>query len=129
MVDIREEVYPILQSIAPTYYEYPPILVECAEKKESVPQEYFPMISYFDSNHEGDNYFDGKATTDDVEITIDCWERADINTGEIKEIHFDVDKALIRNGYRRTMYQHPNEDDTNIEHYAIKYKKFKEETP
>lgn len=129
MVDIRPEVYAILKTIATTYPEYPDILTQCAEANNPVPQEYFPMISYFDSGHDSDSYFNGKATTDDIEVTIDCWERQDFNTGEFKEIYFDVDSSMRNNGFRRTMYLKQDEDDTRIVHHSMKYKKLKEETP
>lgn len=127
MEDKRNEIFAILNSIAPTYFQYPQILVDKVTNGEKIPDDFFPVISYFDSNHESDSYFDGKSTIDDIEYTVDVWERQNDSTGKLKEVHFDVDKALKNANYRRVSFANIYETDTKINHYSMRYKKLEEE--
>lgn len=119
MKDTRDLVVTILNVIAPTEYMYPSKIV-------NPPDNYFPRISYWDSNHNADGYEDNKSTLDDLEYTIDCWERQD-SSGDLNEIHFAVDSVMRNAGYRRTMYVPQYESDTKIYHYSMKFKKIEED--
>lgn len=121
MKDTRDQLVTLLTPIATTYYFYPQILLSYAESQQALPQNYFPMISYKDG-HNADNFSDGTAKADMVEYTLDCWERED-NTGNLIEIHFSVDTAMIGAGYKRTMYVSQYETDAKIYHYTMKYQK------
>ena len=127
MIDLRHEVYGILSAIAPADYQYPQTLVDAGNTNETVSQEFFPHISYWDSDHDGSNYFDGEVVTDDVEFTVDVWERADAE-GNLNEVHFQVDEAMRAAGYRRVMFAPQYETDTKIYHYSFKFKKLAEES-
>lgn len=115
MVDLRQEISDLLAPIAPTDYYYPPA------------GSTFPHISYFQSGSDSNNYFDGKATTNDLEFTIDCWERVDPTTGILTEIHDLVDTTMRNNQYRRVSFVSLYEVDVKLYHYSMKFKKVKEE--
>lgn len=129
MVNLNEEAYSILNNIAPTYYQYPQILVDSAQNQAPAPQDSFPMISYYDSDHSADGYADGANLVDTVEITADVWERADINTGVLASVYQQVDTAMRQNKYLRTGFVNQYEEDTKIYHYTYKFKKIAEEAP
>jgi len=129
MVNILPQVYNILSQIAPSYYQYPQILVDATRNQTGVEQKYFPMISYFDSDHLADQFQDGQNNADVNEITVDVWERADSDTGELTSIYADVDQSMRKNNFIRTMYTNQYEEGTLINHYTFKYKKILEETP
>lgn len=129
MVNILPQVYSILSTIAPSYYQYPQVLVDAARNQAGVEQKYFPMISYFDSDHLADQFQDGQNNADVNEITVDVWERADSDTGELTSIYSDVDQAMRQNNFIRTMFTNQYEENTLINHYTFKYKKILEETP
>lgn len=129
MVNLNEEAYSILNNIAPTYYQYPQILVDSTQNQTPPPQDYFPMISYYDSDHAATAYADGTNLIDIPEITVDVWERADINTGELTSIYQQVDTAMRQNKYLRTGFVNQYEEDTKIYHYTYKFKKIAEEAP
>ncbi|MCR3759151.1 hypothetical protein KYB31_09130 [Clostridium felsineum] len=129
MVNILPQVYNILSQVAPSYYQYPQVLVDAVRNQSNVEQKYFPMISYFDSDHSADQFQDGLNDVDTVEITVDVWERADSSTGELISVYADVDTAMRANKFIRTMFANNFEDDTLINHYTFKYKKILEETP
>ncbi|KHD34362.1 hypothetical protein NL50_17390 [Clostridium acetobutylicum] len=129
MVNILPQVYNILSQIAPSYCQYPQILVDATRNQTGVEQKYFPMISYFDSDHLADQFQDGQNSNDVIEITVDIWERADSDTGELISVYADVDQAMRANKFIRTMFTNSFEEDTLINHYTFKYKKILEETP
>lgn len=129
MVNLNIEAYQILNNIAPTYYQYPQVLVDSTQNQTPVPQDSFPMISYYDSDHSADSYADSINLVDTVEITVDVWERADINTGELTSIYQQVDTAMRQNKYLRTGFVNQYEEDTKIYHYTYKFKKIAEEAP
>ena len=115
MIDNNEDVYKILSTVGNTYKQYPKTFA------------IFPIISYWDSNHDADGFYDGKSTEDRVETTVDIWEKED-NTGDLIEIHANVDKAMRANGFIRSnpiVCQY--ETDTFIIHYTGKYKRLYEE--
>lgn len=129
MVNLNVETYQILNNIAPTYYQYPQILVDSAQNQEPVSQDYFPMISYYDSDHAADSYADSTNLADIVEMTVDVWERANQDTGELTSIYQQVDTAMRQNGYLKTGFVNQYEEDTKIYHYTYKFKKIAEEAP
>lgn len=115
MVDNRALVFQTLSSLGYTVdYQYP-------EKFET-----FPCISYFDSGHIADDYEDGAATADVTEYTVDVWEKAD-STGNLIEIHLQVDKAMRDAGFFRQGFINQFEEDTKINHYTFKFIKPEEE--
>lgn len=124
----NSEIYGILSSIASTEYQYPQSLVTASTNGQGVPADFFPVISYFDSNHEATSYQDGKSTIEDIEYTVDVWERVNPSTGELISIYKDVDSALRAADYRRITFANLYEDVTQINHYSIRYKKAFEET-
>jgi hypothetical protein len=95
---------------------------------QGVPVDYFPVISYFDSNHDSSYYADGLNKIEDIEYTVDVWERVNPNTGELNSIYGQVDEVLRQNGYRRITFANLYETDTQINHYSFRYKKVFEET-
>ncbi|AGK96802.1 hypothetical protein [Clostridium pasteurianum] len=122
------EIFTILNAIASTEYQYPQSLVTASTNGQGVPADFFPVISYFDSNHNAMQYQDGKSIIEDIEYTVDVWERANPNTGELISIYSNVDKALRDNGYRRITFANLYETVTQINHYSMRYKKAFEET-
>lgn len=121
------EIYNILNAIAKTYYQYPQDLVTMSTDGQGVPADYFPAVSYFDSDHQAMQYQDGKSTIEDIEYTVDVWERVNPDTGEYISIYANVDSALRANGYRRITFANIYEDTTQINHYSMRYKKAFEE--
>ena len=124
----NSEIYSLLITIRPTYYQYPSDLVTMSTNGQGVPSDYFPVISYFDSNHEATGYEDGLNSLEDIEYTVDVWERTNPTTGEYISIYEDVDRVLRQNGYRRITFANLFEDVTQINHYSMRYKKIFEET-
>lgn len=115
MRDNNAEVYTVLSAVGNTYFQYPSSFAT------------FPIISYWDSNHEADEFLDGKSTIDKVETTVDVWEKEDSN-GNLIKIHTQMDSAMRASGFVRSnpivgMY----ETDTHVYHYQGKYKKPYEE--
>jgi hypothetical protein len=115
MIDNNEEVYGVLSVIGTTFFQYPDSFAT------------FPIISYWDSSHEADDYEDGKSGVDRIETTVDVWEKEDAN-GNLIKIHEQMDSAMRAAWFARTnpiigMY----ENDIHIFHYQGKYKKLYEE--
>ena len=125
MVDLRNEIDALLSTIATTNYQYPEVLAQSSASGQSPPDDAFPCISFFDG-HDLGNYYDGKPTTDDVAITVDCWEKINVNTGEFIEIHFQVDALLRANRYRQISFTPLYEGDVKVYHYSMQYKKIEE---
>lgn len=124
----NSEIVAILIGIAPTEYQYPQTLVTASTNGVGVPVDFFPVISYFDSNHDATGYEDGLSTVEDLEYTVDVWERSNPDTGELISIYIEVDRTLRENGYRRVSYANLYETTTQINHYSMRYKKAFEET-
>ena len=115
MIDNNAEVYSILSVVNATDFQYPLSFAT------------FPIISYFDSNHEADGFVDGNSTQDRIETTVDVWEKEDSN-GNLIKIHAEMDLAMRSHGFIRSnpiVGQH--ETDTHVDHYTGKYKKLYEE--
>jgi len=115
VIDNNADVYTILSTVGKTYPQYPEIFTT------------FPIISYWDSNHEADDYQDNKSGVDIIETTVDIWEKED-SSGNLIKIHVQVDSAMRTHGFIRTgpivgLY----EDDTHVYHYQGRYKKIYEE--
>jgi hypothetical protein len=116
MIDNNADVYTILSAIATTYPDYPTSFTD------------FPMLSYWDTNHDADGYYDGKSTLDKIETTVDVWEKEDPATGELIKIHTDMDNAMRAADFIRTSpIAGGYETDTHVFHYTGKYKKIYEE--
>jgi len=115
MIDNNAEVYAVLSAVATTDFQYPDSFAT------------FPIISYWDSGHESDEFEDGFSTVDRVETTVDVWEKEDA-TGNLIKIHEQMDSAMRGARFIRTnpiigMF----ETDTHVYHYQGKYKKLYEE--
>lgn len=123
----NSEIVGILSSIATTEYQYPQSLVTASTNGQGVPADFFPVISYFDSNHNAMQFQDGVSTIEEIEYTVDVWERPNPSTGELISIYQEVDQTLRENGYRRTSFANLYETDTSISHFSIRYKKVFEE--
>lgn len=115
MIDNNVEVYALLSSVATADKQYPKSFAT------------FPIISYWDSNHEASDFVDGKSTIDIIETTVDIWEKEDLS-GNLIEIHGQMDSVMRANDFVRSnpiVCQY--ETDTFVTHYTAKYKKPYEE--
>jgi len=116
MIDNNAEVCAILSLVGTTYFQYPTSFAT------------FPIISYWDSGHEADGFYDGKSTVDKPEITVDVWEKEDPLTGALIKIHAQMDSAMRAHGFiRANPIVGTYETDTHVYHYQGKYKKLYEE--
>jgi len=115
LIDNNDEVNIVLSAVGNTEFQYPKSFAT------------FPIISYWDSNHEADDFADGKSGMDRVETTVDVWEKEDMN-GNLIKIHAEMDSAMRVAGFIRSnpivgLY----ETDTFVYHYQGRYKKIYEE--
>ena len=117
MIDNNALVYSILKPVGvtfscPVYAEYPAAITV------------FPCITFMDTDHSDGDFSDGRSHADLVEITVNCWEKADPITGITIEVHQAVDAAMSASGdwYDRG-FVHLFEPDTKVHHYVQKYGK------
>lgn len=126
MVDNRASVYAALVSLGYTVdYYYPSTFADVDENGTFQ----FPRMSYYDSGHTPDDYADNVPHIDETEITVDVWEKANPQTGELVEIHAQADKVMADAGFTRVVYipQSQMNDKEILYHITMKFKKLESE--
>lgn len=83
----------------------------------------FPRITFFELNNTGDSFADNQEIASDISFQIDIWSK-----NSTSAIHVKVDEIMKNIGFFRYAVADLYESDTQVFHYAMRYRKVEEET-
>ncbi|MDM5270540.1 DUF3168 domain-containing protein [Bacillus wiedmannii] len=82
----------------------------------------FPRITFFELNNVPDSFADDEITSSEITFQIDIWSK-----NSTTAIHSKVDAIMNGIGFTRYAIADLYEDDTQIFHYAMRFRKVEEE--
>lgn len=84
--------------------------------------EEFPRITFFELNNIPDSFADDQETVSEITFQIDVWSK-----NSTTSLHTKVNEIMKNIGFSRYAVADLYEDDTQIFHYAMRFRKLEEE--
>ncbi|MEH6848564.1 tail completion protein gp17 [Bacillus pseudomycoides] len=89
---------------------------------KAIDAQEFPRITFFELNNTGDSFADNQEIVSDISFQIDIW-----SNNSTSAIHVKVDEIMKSIGFFRSAVADLYESDTQVFHYAMRYRKVEEE--